>query len=129
MQVSDTLLYYVKIRALASTRDWPALTVFSNEKRPPVGFRPFADACVAEGATVEAKKFALRLPDYEERVEYLLSLAAFTEAAEAAAKQKDAARLQHIMENSPTAAAKDICEKALVTMGVLDAGSRKGGRT
>ena len=125
-QVPDTQLYYVKIRAHASTRDWAALTAFSNEKRPPVGFRPFADACVAEGATIEAKKYALRLPDYDERVELLLSLGAYTEAAEAATKQKDVPRLQSILENSPTAAAKDISEKALVALGVIEAGATRG---
>ena len=81
--------------------------------------------------SIEAKKFALRLPDYEERVELLLSLGAFTEAADAAVKQKDVPRLQSILENSPTAAAKDISEKALIGLGVMEAsagGRGRGGR-
>ena len=41
-------------------------------------------------------------------------------AAELASKQKDAQRLQQIMETAPTAAAKDISEKALIGLGVLD---------
>jgi len=78
------------------------------------------DVCVSQGATLEAKKFALRMPDYEERVERLLSLGAFTEAAEAAVKSKDVTRLQLIMETAPTAAAKDIAEKALVGLGLVE---------
>ena len=121
-RVPETQYYHVKIRALASQRDWAGLTAFSNERsKPPVGLAPFVDACAGQGAALEAKKYALRLPDYEERVERLVSLGAFTEAAEAAVKAKDVPRLQSIMEGAPTAAAKDICEKALVGMGVLEA--------
>lgn len=127
---SDSVHYYTRVRALASQRDWAGLTAFSNERRPPIGFKPFAEACHAEGATIEAKKYALRMPDYDERADMLLALGAFTEAAEAAGKQKDVPRLQHIMETAPTAAAKDIAEKALVGLGVLEApaaGAGKGG--
>lgn len=120
-KVPEPQFYYVKIRALASQRDWAALTAFSNERRPPIGFRPFADVCVGEGATLEAKKYAMRLPDYDEKVELLLSLGAFTEAAEIAAKAKDGPRLQLILETAPTAAAKDISEKALVGLGLMEA--------
>ena len=126
-KMPETLHYYVKIRAFASQRDWGALTAFSNERRPPIGYRPFAEACLAEGATIEAKKFALRLPDYDEKVELLLTLGAFTEAAELASKQKDAQRLQQIMETAPTAAAKDISEKALIGLGVLEPRAERGG--
>ena len=119
-KLSDANAYYVRIRALAGQRDWAALTALSNERKPPVGYRPFAEACQAEGATIEAKKFALRLPDYDEKADMLLSLGAFTEAAEIAGKAKDVPRLQHIMETAPTPAAKDIAEKALVQLGVLE---------
>ena len=42
--------------------------------------------CLSFRFIFPSQKYALRLPEYEERVELLLSLHAYTEAAEAAAK-------------------------------------------
>lgn len=116
-KVPDAAYYYVKIRALAAARDWAGMAAFAAEKRPPIGFKPFAEAAAANGATIEAKKYALKVADYDERVDLLLALGGWTEAAEAAGKAKDAVRLQLIVEGAPTAAAKDLAEKSLSTMG------------
>lgn len=36
-QVSEKRWYWLKVFALATTRDWAALETFSKEKRPPIG--------------------------------------------------------------------------------------------
>lgn len=125
-RVPEAALTLVRIRALASARDWPGLTALSNERKPPVvGFAPFAAAAAAAGAAVEARKFAARVAEYEERVELLLQLGAYTDAAEAAGKAKDVDRLRMILQAAPTSAGREAAERALAALGAGGGGRER----
>ena len=89
---------------------------------PPVGFRPFALAAAAAGAAIEARKYASRVAEYDERVELLLSLGAWTEAAETAAKAKDVDRLRAIATGAPTPAGREAAERGLAALGAGGSG-------
>ncbi|KAK6157102.1 hypothetical protein DH2020_011350 [Rehmannia glutinosa] len=79
-KVSEKRWYWLKVFALATIRDWDALEKFSKEKRPPIGYRPFVEACVDAGEKHEALKYIPKLADPRERAE---------EAADAASQTKD----------------------------------------
>lgn len=84
----------------------------------PPADRPFVDACVAAGRNLDARRYAAKVDDYDEKVDLLVQLGAFSDAAELALKHKDAARLQAMAESGAemTPAAQDIIERALATL-------------
>lgn len=45
-KVTDKTVYHLKIQCLCQRGDWAALSRFAAEKKPPVGFRPFAAAAI-----------------------------------------------------------------------------------
>lgn len=110
----------LKVRALARSRDFPALWAFANERRSAVGYRPFAEACQMEGAAVEAKKFAMqKISEHGERIDTLIWLGAINEACEACVKHKDVERLNALSEKASqySPAQQDSIERALAALG------------
>lgn len=45
-KISEKMIYYLKIDTYSKATDWNILYKFSNEKKSPVGYRPFATACL-----------------------------------------------------------------------------------
>lgn len=43
---ADKSLYHLKIQCFGRTHSWPQLMKFCGEKKPPIGYKPFAEACV-----------------------------------------------------------------------------------
>ncbi|KAF3658950.1 Protein VACUOLELESS1 [Capsicum annuum] len=68
-KVSEKRWYWLKVFSLATISDWDALEKFSKEKRPPIGYRPFVEACVDADAKGEALKYIPKLTDPRERAE------------------------------------------------------------
>ena len=93
------------------------LAKFGDERKPPVGWRPFFDACMAHDGKDEAKKYASRITDYEERVECLIAASSLVEAAEAATKAKDGATLERVKALARTPAVRDAVERGLAALG------------
>ncbi|GER53384.1 vacuolar protein sorting-associated protein [Striga asiatica] len=88
-KVSEKRWYWLKVFALATIRDWDALEKFSKEKRPPIGYRPFVEACVDAGEKDEALKYIPKLADPRERAEAFAKIGMAKEAADAASQAKD----------------------------------------
>ncbi|XP_052210322.1 protein VACUOLELESS1 [Diospyros lotus] len=88
-KVSEKRWYWLKVFALATIRDWDALEKFSKEKRPPIGFRPFVEACVDADEKGEALKYIPKLADPRERAEAYARIGMAKEAADAASQAKD----------------------------------------
>lgn len=60
--------WYLKIKALAASGQWEALRQFANEKKSPVGYKPFAQACIEHrqpAGVVEA--YVDRIPQLEDK--------------------------------------------------------------
>ncbi|MCO5558301.1 hypothetical protein L7F22_011880 [Adiantum nelumboides] len=80
--------YLLKIKALSATYNWPALEKFASEKKPPVGFKPFVDACIEGGNNNEAMKYILKLSNLQEKADAYRRIGLLNEAAEVES-QKD----------------------------------------
>lgn len=80
--------YLLKIKALSATYNWPALEKFSLERKPPVGFKPFVDACIEGGNNNEAMKYILKLTNLQEKADAYRRIGLLNEAAEVES-QKD----------------------------------------
>ncbi|BBG99776.1 vacuoleless1 [Prunus dulcis] len=87
--VSEKRWYWLKVFALATIRDWDALEKFSKEKRPPIGYRPFVEACIEADEKGEALKYIPKLTDPRERAESYARIGMAKEAADAASQAKD----------------------------------------
>ncbi|XP_058101113.1 protein VACUOLELESS1 [Magnolia sinica] len=88
-KVSEKRWYWLKVFALATIRDWDALEKFSKEKRPPIGYRPFVEACIDADEKGEALKYIPKLADPRERAESFARIGMAKEAADAASQAKD----------------------------------------
>ncbi|KAE8037229.1 hypothetical protein FH972_009838 [Carpinus fangiana] len=88
-KVSEKRWYWLKIFALATIRDWDALEKFSKEKRPPIGYRPFVEACIEADEKGEALKYIPKVADPRERAESYARIGMAKEAADAASQAKD----------------------------------------
>jgi hypothetical protein len=121
-KVPDLLFWHVKMRALAESSDWAGLWTFANDKKSPVGYKPFVDACVSLGGRdgkLEARRYAAKISDYEEKVDLLMTLGAYADAAELAVQKKDGKRLQVMLETGGsrlTPPAVEIIERGLAAL-------------
>ncbi|RYR35519.1 hypothetical protein Ahy_A10g050670 isoform B [Arachis hypogaea] len=88
-KVSEKRWYWLKVFALATIKDWVALEKFSKEKRPPIGYRPFVEACIEADEKAEAIKYIPKLADPRERAESYARIGLVKEAADAASQAKD----------------------------------------
>eukprot|EP00249_Psilotum_nudum_P017159 c26189_g1_i1 orf=274-2796(+) len=88
-KVPEKRFYWLKIKALSTTKNWEALEKFSKEKKPPIGFKPFVDACIEGGENGEALKYIVKLSDPQERAEAYANIGLENEAREAASQAKD----------------------------------------
>nr|GEW21219.1 protein vacuoleless1 [Tanacetum cinerariifolium] len=105
-KVSDKRWYWLKVFALATIRDWDALEKFSKEKRPPVGYKPFVEACIDADEKTEAVKYITKLADPREKAEAYARIGMAKEAAEAASQTKDGElleRLRNTLQQNSTA--------------------------
>lgn len=108
-KVSEKRWYWLKVFALATIRDWDVLEKFSKEKRPPIGYRPFVEACVEADEKGEALKYIPKLTDPRERAESYARIGMAKEAADAASQAKDGELLGRLkLTFSQNAAASSI---------------------
>ncbi|CAI5531420.1 unnamed protein product [Closterium sp. Naga37s-1] len=68
-KVPERRYYWLRLESLARLRDWEGLEKLFKERRPLVGLRAFVEACVEQGAVVEAAKYVGRIGDAGEREE------------------------------------------------------------
>lgn len=47
-KVPDKRFWHVKVRALAASHQWDDLRKFANEKKSPIGYKPFAERCIEQ---------------------------------------------------------------------------------
>jgi hypothetical protein len=88
--------WHVKVRALAETSQWGALRIMAHEKRSPIGFRPFALACMRASRVDEAEGYIERIPSAEEKFSLYMTCQSWVKAAQVASKMRDVRRLQEV---------------------------------
>ena len=97
-EVPDKRFWHIKVRALSECADWKLLEKFANEMRPPpIGFVPFARACIRRGEKLEASKYVMRVEDDRLRLELLVEIEFWIEAADLAVRIRDSSTLSSIV--------------------------------
>ena len=118
-RVGEAQYAFLRIRAFAQLRDWAGLWAMANERKSPVGYRPFAEACILGGSNMEAKRYVmLKMTEYGERLEVLALLGptGLPESIELARAQKDLAKLEELAELAVTPQTRDAVEKAIAAV-------------
>ncbi|CAM9293597.1 unnamed protein product [Phaeothamnion confervicola] len=96
-RVPDKRFWNIKVRALAAAGQWEQLRRFAAEKKSPVGYGPFARACIAHHQPAEdTEQYIDKIPAAEERYELYLEIRSWEKAAEAALKLKDPRRMAEV---------------------------------
>ncbi len=68
-KIPDKRFWWVKVKALGKVRDWEELERFSKEKKSPIGYLPFIQVCVENGAPQEGERYLAKIIDPGEKVE------------------------------------------------------------
>ena len=87
-KVPDKRWWRLKLKGLAHARNWGGLWELGSARRSPIGFKPFADACIAQGAFDEAARYAPKLTAAE-AVPVWLQIGRLDEARRVAMQHKD----------------------------------------
>ena len=112
-KISDKKFWYIKIKALADADFWEVLQLFANEKKSPVGYVPFVEACISHHREDQAKFFLQKISDVKERLRYSLLCKTFEVALLDAVKLKDTKALAMICEQCEDEEIRNTAEKSL----------------
>ena len=97
-RVADKVLWHIKIQAFSRAEQWAQLALLANEKRSPVGYKPFAAACLAHHQPAsEVEKYIDKMALAEERFDMYVDIGSWRKAFEAAKALKDPARLTEVL--------------------------------
>lgn len=101
-QVPEKALWHIKVQCFGSTNSWTHLAKLAAEKKPPIGYKPFALACIKHKQPVgEVEKYVDKMTAAEERYNLYSELGLWRKAFECASKIRDAqssARFQEILQ-------------------------------
>lgn len=63
-KVTDKRYSWIRLRAIAELQDWTMLHAYAREKKTPlIGWKPFADVCIAADQPQEAARYITKIPD------------------------------------------------------------------
>ena len=98
-RVPDKQLWNIKIHCYSSNSQWGHLAKLATEKKSPVGYKPFARACLKYGQpNVEVERYIEKITIAEDRFELLCEIEEWRKAADVARILKDADRLTMVMQ-------------------------------
>ena len=67
-KVPEKRFWHIKVKALAKSHQWEELKKFGGEKKSPIGYGPFAEACIEQRIAPEiVAPYIERIPSTEER--------------------------------------------------------------
>ena len=95
-RVPDKRFWHLQVRAMAETGQWDNLASLASERKQPIGFRPFAEACHRHGNLTEAERYCAKITQVEDRYECLARMQMWQAAADVAFKMKDGEKLESI---------------------------------
>lgn len=97
-KVSEKSLWHLKVQCYSKTGSWGNLTKLANEKKSPIGYKPFATACIKFKQPVsETEKYVDKISTPEDRFDLYMELQLWRKAFEVAAKLRDPARLTEVL--------------------------------
>ena len=106
-KVTEKRFYHLKVKAMAETQQWKHLHELSLERKPPIGFKPFATACLRAGNPLEAERYIAQIPQFEERYDTWRQFEHWQQAANVASEMQDLDKLQQLRIFCPDAALRD----------------------
>jgi WD40 repeat protein len=114
-KISESRMWHLDVRTLAKNNQWDELwkLVQSLKKPPPIGYLPFIEVCIEAKKYTEAVKYIERLTDHRAQIEWLCNINYWKEAADVAAKARDAEALQVIRGSCRNAQISAYIEKLL----------------
>eukprot|EP00632_Arachnochrysis_sp_CCMP2950_P003156 CAMPEP_0185720820 /NCGR_PEP_ID=MMETSP1164-20130828/50307_1 /TAXON_ID=1104430 /ORGANISM="Chrysoreinhardia sp, Strain CCMP2950" /LENGTH=852 /DNA_ID=CAMNT_0028388481 /DNA_START=177 /DNA_END=2735 /DNA_ORIENTATION=+ len=111
-KIPDRRFYYVKIRALAASGKVELVQSFAMERKSPVGYKPFIDACIQHNyPTREVAKLVNRLSSPEEKVDYYVQLRLWDQAIDLAIRLRDPNVLCRVQDLCSDAKVVALCEE------------------
>merc|ERR1719238_512038 len=93
--------WHLKVAALAKRGKWDTLQRFANEKKSPIGYKPFADACIDAHQFDEAVPYIERFSSVEDKIDYYIKILRWNEATELAISSRDEERMDEIRRLCP----------------------------
>jgi len=97
-KVSEKTLWHIKVQCFSRTGSWSNLAKLAAEKKSPIGYKPFALACMKHNQpTSETEKYVDKITSFEDRYELYVELSLWRKATEAASRLRDTARLTHVL--------------------------------
>ena len=98
-KIPDKQLWHIKIHCFSSTGHWGELAKLAAEKKSPVGYKPFAQACMKYNQpTSETEKYIEKIAVPEDRFDMLFEIESWRQAADVARQLGDADRLTLVMQ-------------------------------
>lgn len=95
-KVPDTRLWRIKVKALADAGMYDELSVLSN-KRSPIGYTPFVDACAENKNIHEAAEYLPKVKNEEERMRVAMKWKLYEGAFPCASKLRNRDVLMEIL--------------------------------
>ena len=97
-KVSEKTLWHIKVQCFSRTGSWSNLAKLAAEKKSPIGYKPFALACMKHNQpTSETERYVDKITSFEDRYELYVELSLWRKATEAASRLRDTARLTHVL--------------------------------
>ena len=97
-RVPDKQLWNIKIHCFSSTGHWGHLAKLAVEKKSPVGYKPFAQACMKYNQpAAEIEKYIEKIGVQEDRFDMLFEIESWRRAADVARQMRDGDRLTLVM--------------------------------
>lgn len=95
-KIPERRYWWLRVLAHAQACHWEELANFSKNKKNPIGFEPFVDACLKYRRKNEAQKYAMRVKD-ENKVTYLVKCGLLEEATKVAQEQRSVSSLNEVL--------------------------------
>ena len=96
-KIPDKTLWNIRIHCYSSTGHWAHLSKLASEKKSPVGYKPFAKACLKYKQPIqEVDKYIEKISDQEDKYEMYVEIASWRKAADAGRQLQDVERLQAV---------------------------------
>ncbi|CAK9004799.1 Protein VACUOLELESS1 (Vacuolar protein sorting-associated protein 16 homolog) [Durusdinium trenchii] len=95
----DLTFCVIQVQAFAKLRDWERLRELAAQKRLPVSFLVFVEACLEADHLEEARFYALQVKEDKEKLQAFIKTKSWENAVNAAVDAKDVTSLQLIRNN------------------------------
>ena len=96
-KISDKIVWQFRVDVLAEMGEWATMKRYATEKKPLIGFKPFAVACIKHNQPIaEIEYYIDRIDSKEEKFDLYIDLEIWGKAVDAAYKLKDPIRLQEV---------------------------------